>query len=96
MNSQIKIPENLAWVEDEYKCWNLIIPYENPEYGIQIHVWIAPRPSYCDRGHWVACVNGIPYIDDQDAFPRYYMDIERAKAEMKDWLYWRLKNEAKN
>lgn len=57
-------------------------------------VTIEPRPSYCDRGHWFAKVYGIDSIDFQDQFPRYFMDLKRAKDEMKDWLVWRLAREA--
>jgi hypothetical protein len=60
-----------------------------------VHVWIVKRPDYCDRGHYMADVAGISSIDAQDGFPRYYMDLERAKAEMVDWVQWRLHQEAK-
>ena len=62
----------------------------------RIHeVWIERRPAYCDRGHFVANVQpvsgvGIEYsIDSYDAWPRYYMDIDRAFAEIREWLEWR-------
>jgi hypothetical protein len=54
-------------------------------------VTVEPRPVYCDRGHWVGKVHGVPDVDGQDAFPRYYMDLSRAKLELADWLEWRLK-----
>jgi hypothetical protein len=52
-------------------------------------VTLEPRPAYCDRGHWYGKVFGIE-TDHQDGFPRYFMDLERAKAEMAEWLTWRL------
>lgn len=74
------------WDGDD-RCWSFKI-------GSAI-VQVVPRPPYCDRGHWLGNVYGVPYIDIQDAFPRYYMDLERAKLEMSEWLRWRLEQEKK-
>lgn len=59
-------------------------------------VTLETRPPYCDRGHlmgksfgYVGNVEDVPDIDAADAFPRYFMDEERAKAELADWLHWR-------
>ena len=56
----------------------------------QCAVEIFPRPYYCDRGRWqahVLCpghpVNPNPF-DAADKFPRYYFNLDRAKAEMED------------
>jgi len=57
------------------------------------YVTLAPRNSYCDRGHWDGKVFGVEGIDWQDGFPRYYMNERRAKRELADWLAWRLKVE---
>jgi hypothetical protein len=83
---------NFDWEIDEYGCHNLHVD--------NVHVWIEKRPAYCDRGHYVAKVNGIfdpvtgiNSIDDGDAFPRYYMNLDRAKAELEEWLQWRLRSE---
>jgi hypothetical protein len=75
-----------TWELDEYQTWNL------RKGGA--HVWIQKRPVYCDRGHYHAQVEGIPSIDHQDSFPRYFMNLDRAKAEMGEWLEWRLILEA--
>lgn len=75
----------MDWQLDADCCWNLHVEH--------IHVWLAPRPAYCDRGHWLGNVMGIATIDAADAFPRYYMNLERAKLEMSEWLEWRLKCE---
>ena len=56
-----------------------------------VEIVIEPRPAYCDRGHWYAKVFGMVDIDAADSFPRYFMDLERAKAEMREWLVWRFK-----
>lgn len=69
--------------------WNLYGPAAG--FG-NVHVWLTARPPYCDRGHWQASVSGLEDIDYQDGFPRYFMDLERAKLEMADWLRWRLKS----
>ena len=62
-------------------------------------VTLEPRPSYCDRGRWVAKIfphDKIAYwIDEADAWPRYYFDLERAKLEIEAFLEFR-KREAHN
>lgn len=53
---------------------------------------IIPRPTYCDRGKWQVWVldEGFPVnpnpFDGCDGFPRYFFNIDRAKAEMEDLL----------
>lgn len=74
------------WTLDRWGCWNL-------RCG-SAWIWMTRRPVYCDRGHWQANVNGVPSLDGQDGFPRYFMDLERAKLEMEDWLEWRLLQES--
>jgi hypothetical protein len=83
---------NFDWEIDEDGCHNLHVG--------NVHVWIQKRPAYCDRGHYVGNINGIfdpvtgiNSIDHQDGFPRYYMNLDRAKAELEEWLQWRLRNE---
>lgn len=51
--------------------------------------WIEKRPQYCDRGHYKFMCE-LPGLDGADSFPRYYMDLKRAEAEIKAWLSWRL------
>lgn len=56
-----------------------------------VHVWISPRPIYCDRGHWQFGVMEGPFgLDGADSFPRYFMSLEAAVAEAEAWLRWRL------
>jgi len=55
----------------------------------QMVAWIEPRPSYCDRGHWKMNCE-LPDLDAADRFPRYYMNLNRAKEETEDFLRWRL------
>lgn len=79
------MPE-LKWIYDpEFQTWELRIG--------SAQVSLIPRQPYCDRGHWQGMCEGIPYIDEADAFPRYYMNLERAKLEMQEWLEWRLQCE---
>jgi len=70
---------------DDYDCYSL--------EGRDCVVCIVPRPAYCDRGNFVALLdvkaggNALRLgLDGQDGWPRYYMDLERAKAEIQDWL----------
>jgi hypothetical protein len=70
------------WTLDEYKHWNL--------HHAGVHLSIEPRPHSDHRGHYLADVEGIGSIDVFDGFPRYFMSLERAKAEMREWLLWRL------
>lgn len=57
-------------------------------YGKQCEIIIEQRPTYCDRGNWIAKI--FPTldlsIDEQDMWPRYYMDFDRATLEIHDWL----------
>jgi hypothetical protein len=73
------------WVLDEFGAWNL--------HMRSAHVWIVKRPVYCDRGHYQANVDGIVGLDGADGFPRYYMSLEVAMAEMEAWLAWRFECE---
>lgn len=59
--------------------------------GKPVHVWIAPRPLYCDRGHWQFGVMKSPFaMDGADSFPRYFMSLDAAIAEAEAWLRWRM------
>jgi len=53
-------------------------------------VWMQARPAYCDRGRWLAHVEvahpRLLDVDAADRWPRYYFDLERAKAEVEAWL----------
>jgi hypothetical protein len=51
--------------------------------------WITARPPYCDRGHW-QFNSELPGLDRQDGFPRYFMDLDRAKIEAEEWTRWRM------
>jgi hypothetical protein len=64
------------------ECWLI--------YGKRCNITLEPRPHYCDRGNWLAKL--FPHgklameIDGQDGWPRYFMDLDRAKLECEDWL----------
>lgn len=75
----------MIWIVDEQGSIKCIT-----DHGT---VYIDPRPSYCDRGRFVSYVitrHGAPCgscdVDHADGFPRYYFDLERAKAEMEAWM----------
>ena len=57
-------------------------------FGKGVVITIERRPAYCDRGRWIAKAfsRGIFFMDDQDGWPRYYFDLERAKAEIDTWM----------
>lgn len=66
--------------------------YEEIE-GLDCTVWVSKRPNYCDRGNFWAQVDVKAggnaqrlNIDAADAWPRYYMDLDRAKLEIEEWL----------
>lgn len=72
------------WIYDEeWEYWSFMV-------GGSELVIIEPRPAYCDRGHWYAKPVGMSWIDAAHGFPRYYMDLDRAKAELSEWVTWRL------
>lgn len=60
--------------------------------GTSCEIYLQPRPVYCDRGNWVAHVEARPGsalardLDGADGFPRYYFDLDHAKAEIEAWL----------
>jgi len=76
-----------VWFEDEYRIHNLKIRTE--EVGM-VHAFLTPRPVYCDRGHYQLNIDGALRLDHQDSFPRYFMDLLRAKIETIEFLEWRL------
>jgi len=96
---ELKVTE---WEENEHG-WSLKHQSDTHTLGYMVKgiepspadvdVLIEKRPVYCDRGHWMAKVFGVPNIDDGDMFPRYFMSLEAAKQEMKAWLVWRIYKE---
>lgn len=77
---------NWYWMQ-EYNTWE--IRFADPN-GNPMVAWIEQRPSYCDRGNFCVKVEGLPSIDAEDGFPRFYMNLEIAKRETKEWLMWRV------
>jgi hypothetical protein len=79
------------WYRESEEHNTIFYTLRHPFYQGYTTVWLDPRPVYCDRGHWVAGLDGFPLgLDNADSFPRYFMDLERAKLEMSDWLKWRI------
>ena len=85
--------EQAEWVQSEHglslKHITELNVYGNKIVG-EVELLIEQRPVYCDRGHYTGKVFGITSIDEADFFPRFYMRLSVAKAEMKEWLQWRL------
>jgi hypothetical protein len=79
--------ESMIWEEPEGYPGHLWI------LGRECMIWLEPRPHYCDRGRYIAKVVSIwgglalpGAMDWADGWPRYYFDLERAKAEIIAWL----------
>jgi hypothetical protein len=58
--------------------------------GKECVITLEPRPSWCDRGNWIAKLFPVGRlaldVDQADGWPRYYFDITRAKLEIEAWL----------
>ena len=75
-------------------CHHEWIIADNAEslWALEVRIDIYPRNSYCDRGRWECHVidQGFPTnpnpVDHADMFPRFFFSLERAKAEMEDWM----------
>ncbi len=71
-----------------HRCWRYMVG--------TAHIELAERPVYCDRGRWIATETGVGDIDACDEFPRYFMDLTRAKLEMQEWLDFRMREYTDN
>ena len=69
--------------------------HDSPSHYIEIAgkectITIEERPHYCDRGNFLAKLHPSGKlaleIDSADGWPRYYFDLDRAKAEVEAWL----------
>ncbi len=75
---------NLDWTYDpEWDVWNL------KDDGGRLWGWITKRNSYCDRGHFLGNVE-IGGMNEQDSRPNYFMRLDRAMEEIKDFVLWRV------
>ncbi len=60
--------------------------------GRDCEITIERRPSYCDRGNFIAKIEAdagsklAQDLDAADGWPRYYFDLDRAKLELEAWL----------
>lgn len=68
------------WLSGSYATFN----------AIGCSITLEGRPHYCDRGSYLAKLHVTDprrvHIDNQDLWPRFYFDLERAKAECEAWL----------
>lgn len=60
-----------------------------------VQITLEKRALHCDRGRWIGRVDVDPAtghgLDRQEGWPRYYFDLDRAKAEIEDWVNERMK-----
>jgi hypothetical protein len=77
------------WVWEEHKIHFLDC---HKLEAVEVAIHITPRSPLCDRGRWECHVldaghptNPNP-VDFADMFPRLFFSLERAKAEMEDWM----------
>ena len=83
----IKEIDEAEWLLDKYGVLNL---YCHTSEGKLVHSFISPRPHYCDRGHFQLLIDGPLGLDEQDSFPRFFFNLDEAKAHTKNFLKWRL------
>lgn len=81
----------------QHEHWKLVclagIPYLELKHPSGIYVTIEERPSYCDRGDWIAKITdpGPFFIDGADFWPRYYFDLAVAFSEIDAFITRRVK-----
>jgi Zn ribbon nucleic-acid-binding protein len=69
--------------------WHPVGTHWQLRYRDNLVITLEPRPYYCDRGKWIA--KQFAYDEDAaDAWPRYFMNLDRAKPECYEWAEWRL------
>lgn len=90
--------KKIAWVESETGSFDAWVPVLNAppkadDYGEEsrYHLWINPRPWYCDRGDWSMHVDAEGTarlcLDEQDGFPRYFFgSAEEVKEQFTRWV----------
>ena len=59
--------------------------------GAHCHVVIERCPSDCAPGRWLAhlvplATDEFHFLSSAKSWPRHYMDLDRAKAEVEAWL----------
>lgn len=78
-------PHIKGWYRDSTGTWNI--------RGKHCHLYLNPRPVYCDRGSHLAVVDVLdPFeltIDGADYWPRYYFGLDVAKQQCGIWLLTR-------
>ncbi len=86
----LKQIDEAQWIKDpQFSLLDLRVKDKD---GEEVHVWLTPRPVYCDRGHLQVNIEG-PYtmgLDAQDSFPRFFFSFEEADRHMRLFLKWRI------
>jgi hypothetical protein len=92
--------------EDLFCIHTYRLKYEIDQYGIvmikepDFTAMIQKRPYYCDRGRFSFTIQSQNlskvWIDEADAFPRYFFKLQNAFDELNEWIkFWR-KNQNEN
>lgn len=79
----------LIWqFNKDYQCWETEVKARDYLGEGVYKISLQPRPGYCDRGRWMLVItsHGVGNLDDQEALSRYYFNLDRAKAEVEDWV----------
>ena len=53
----------------------------------QIHAWILPRQSYCDRGHWNWGIQGENMLLMEPEVAYYFMSEQTARSEIEELIF---------
>ena len=76
----------LQWVKTDYgyelignPLWKVM-----PGCFVKWSITLSKRPSYCDRGRWLAQCDAP--LDSQEGWPRYYFNLASAKSEIALWV----------
>lgn len=80
-------PATWKWSRNPTRLTEL---YDLRDAQNKLLAWIEARSAYCDRGHWKGAIEIGCGLDGQDAWPNYYMSLDRGKAEIHAFLMWRL------
>lgn len=72
----------------DWKSWEIRFADAN---GTPLVLWLSYRPSHCNLGRFSGHFEGLTGFDPAtEGFPRYYMDLDVGKRELREWAAWRV------